>query len=950
VKSLTLHLKQAAGPVRAQSAWFIAGADPAIWLEEICRIEIPHEKLRLFLVPRSGTDRSVAGALVMSLSEGIAGSHSTLEAERRSPALLVDKARVHAELDLCTSYIVGSRLSRAIPYGVVAGKLYLPVDAELWPPIEASELKLLHELQVFHPGIGLIGFDAADGLKLADLLRPPPSRVENWNFARPGTGFNTRLRAVTISVPVSPPDIFGDASKEIGSEPIIDLPATPDEPGDGAVSKLWRDANEKFARFVSSIVQRPGRPGKGRSWVNQLAEWAQARLTRLTAELQTLRHKELNRLLHQLENDPEVGLRHAIPLNRTHHRGLAPPGGRLTRKNPDFNLGHLSGGTPADFWDIPGEMRQQLVLRYRELANRELQLGRFRRAAYIFAELLGDLESAASALKQGRHFREAAVVYQEHLRRPREAALCLAEGGLFQDAIAIYEKESLFFEAADLYLRIGEMEKAAAAYRLEIEKLLRREDRLGAAKVLEEHLESPDEALSVLADGWPNSSQALPCLEAQFSFLARHGRHAQGIALVEQLRAERTRPGLVPPLAGLLSRQSAQYPDQRVRKAAADVTRAKAGERLELAPPAEAVQLADAIVKLAPEDRLLARDAVRFVAKRNESFRRRVVVPPPPQKGHAPVLVRNFQLPAGFRWHTIKSCATCFFAAGFGRDNLVLLRGDWDGKVQAVNWPSPDLSESRLLLEFDEATARPLSLILAGFATPILARVPVRSLSETRLFEWGIQAGTWDWIPDDVLAVSNRDSMSFLLRQTTNGIVLECHRLDGTLIGNTGFDRVSGTIGGPFRRASLLIQRELAWVAAGRTLLLNRPGKPMQSWTVESEVLSLVGSAPHLSLCALARLEQGVAIQWYDAIQEYVDTICGELERPLAAFTKDGTLILLSGREGRICDVRRNKTRVHSFEWSCGDPLAVVRAGAANEFIVFTKSGEGQLFRIQSDQ
>ena len=947
MKSLTLHLRQAAGPVRAQCAWFIAGADLAVWLEEISQIEIPHEKLRLFLLPRSATDRSVAGVLVISPSEGVAGSHSTLEAERRAPALLVDKARVHAELELCARY-AGNRPSRAIPYGVVAGKIYLPVDAELWPPVEASELKLLHELQVFHPGIGLIGFDAADGLKLADLLRPPPSRVENWNFARPGTGFNTRLRAVTISVPVSPPDIFGDASKEIGSEPIIDLPATPDEPGDGAVSKLWRDANEKFARFVSSMLQRGGRPGKGRSWINQLAKWAQARLTRLTAELQTLRHKELNRLLHQLENDPEVGLRHAIPLNRTHHRGLAPPGGRLTRKNPDFNLGHLSGGTPADFWDIPGEMRQQLVLRYRELANRELQLGRYRRAAYIFAELLGDLDCAASALKQGRHFREAAVIYQEHLRRPREAALCLAEGGLFQEAIAIYEKESLFLEAADLYRRIGEMEKAAAAYRLEVEKLLRREDRLGAAKLVEERLESPDEALNILAGGWPHSSQALPCLEAQFSFLARHGRHAQGVALVEQLRAERTRPGLFPPLVGLLSRQSAQYPDQRVRKVAADVTRVKAGERLDIAAPAEAVQLADALVRLAPDDRLLARDAVRFVAKRNESFRRRVVVPPP-QKGHAPLLIWKFQLPAGFRWHTIKSCATCFFAAGFGRDNLMLLRGDWEGNVQAVNWPSPDLSEFRLLMEFDEATARPLSLMLAG-AAPTLARVPMQSLFESRLFEWGMQVGTWDWIPDDILAVSNRDSMTFLLRQTSNGVVLESRRLDGTLIGNTGFDRVSGTIGGPFRRASLLIQRELAWVAAGRTLLLNRPGKPMQSWTVESEVLSLVGSAPHLSLCALARLEQGVAIQWYDAIQENVETICGELERPLAAFTKDGTLILLSGREGRICDVRRNKTRVHSFEWSGGEPLAVVRAGAANEFIVFTRSGEGHLFRVQSDQ
>ncbi|HWY78341.1 MAG TPA: hypothetical protein VN281_22185, partial [Verrucomicrobiae bacterium] len=152
MKSLTLHLKQAAGPVRAQSAWFIAGVDLAVWLDEICQMEIPHEKLRLFLLPRSSADRSVAGVLVVQHSDGTTGRNSANGPERRAPALLVDNARVHAVLELCAPY-AGNRPSRAIPYGVMAGKLYLPVDAELWPPIESTELKLLHELQVFHPGI-----------------------------------------------------------------------------------------------------------------------------------------------------------------------------------------------------------------------------------------------------------------------------------------------------------------------------------------------------------------------------------------------------------------------------------------------------------------------------------------------------------------------------------------------------------------------------------------------------------------------------------------------------------------------------------------------------------------------------------------------------------------------------------------------------------------------------
>ena len=42
---------------------------------------------------------------------------------------------------------------------------------------------------------------------------------------------------------------------------------------------------------------------------------------------------------------------------------------------------------------------QELAARYRELANRELGLGRFRRAAYIYAHLLGDY--VAAALQRG---------------------------------------------------------------------------------------------------------------------------------------------------------------------------------------------------------------------------------------------------------------------------------------------------------------------------------------------------------------------------------------------------------------------------------------------------------------------------------------------------------------------------------------------------------------------
>ena len=86
----------------------------------------------------------------------------------------------------------------------------------------------------------------------------------------------------------------------------------------------------------------------------------------------------------------------------------------------------------------------QLRAKYMELAGREMRLGRYRRAAYIYAHLLGDLTNAAAALIAGKHWREAAVLYRDRLKRPEMAAKCLEQGGLWAEAIEFYEQLERF--------------------------------------------------------------------------------------------------------------------------------------------------------------------------------------------------------------------------------------------------------------------------------------------------------------------------------------------------------------------------------------------------------------------------------------------------------------------------------------------------------------------------
>src|SRR6185369_12890361 len=90
---------------------------------------------------------------------------------------------------------------------------------------------------------------------------------------------------------------------------------------------------------------------------------------------------------------------------------------------------------------------------------------RHRRAAYIYAELLGDLVSAANAFKQGKLFREAALLYEDHLKNPLEAARCLAEGGLLLEAIELFEKLERWLDVADLQERAGNQAAATEAIR-----------------------------------------------------------------------------------------------------------------------------------------------------------------------------------------------------------------------------------------------------------------------------------------------------------------------------------------------------------------------------------------------------------------------------------------------------------------------------------------------------
>ncbi len=430
-----------------------------------------------------------------------------------------------------------------LPFQKLGPRCYLPADGELVPNASTAELTELFSgdyLYVWTAGGGLTAAEPQDVLSLSALVVLPPPEPLTWNRAVPGITLPSRLVGILPADSYSVEQVIEEGRGDIGanSQNIADLPKAPTEPTAGVAGAAARTAmvgaalplmaagavakgiGSAIAGVLGGIAGAVGAGGGGGqqgsstpkqgSSFDGLTKLANEMLRNASQALEILRHREIGRLLNMLDSDPDQGLRYAIPFGGegSASRGIALPSGWLSQRIPNFSLGRLGGGRPADMWNIQYEYQQQLLAKYRELAAREIRLGRHRRAAYVYAELLGDFGSAASALEQGRHFREAAVLYRDKLHNPTAAATCLERGELWQEAIAAYQDLGQHEKVGDLCTQIEDHEAASEAYHAAANELRDRNDLLGAARVYVEKLRDAETALETLDGGWPDGQQA----------------------------------------------------------------------------------------------------------------------------------------------------------------------------------------------------------------------------------------------------------------------------------------------------------------------------------------------------------------------------------------------------------------------------------------------------------
>lgn len=887
---IALQLRHSSVPVTEPArAWFIPGSTAEDWLLALLGFGIDLRTVVLLPVPGSQALRQPLGVVAV-LPAGV----------------------------------TPHRVVRARPWQLRIERVLLPMDAVLWPPLEDAELRelLLTPWLVWHPTAGPVALAAEDVLCAAHLFAVR-TEDRSWMLARPGVAAIARLVAVAPDFEVELGSMFAAESSEIGSEPVGELPPLPNEPP-VARRKFREGVAGSVARgldWVRGLLERAGLPASGGvlpGWLARLGRWieAQRQPARASANEQK-RQLELQRLLVMLRDDPDRGLKHALPLGGASGRGTATPGNKLGTRDTTFRLGGLGGGGAVDAWNMSFQMRTDLERRYRELATAEIAAGNHRRAAYILAQLLGDLRSAANVLRDGKFYREAAVLFRDRLNDLDAASACLLGGGLLVEAAELEEVLERFERAGDLRLILGQEDASTSLYRRAHAELKGRGHAVSAALLRAEKLCDVDGAVLELEDRWQGSGEML-AFAAWLGLLQRVGREEQILRHLREVSAGREMSFEEPPayVLGFFVRRVSPGP---LRDLLRDLIRRVVAATIRRTTSDWRSRLFEAMRRASPDDQVLPADTRRLAMKLRE-----------PQQGPA-------------------------------RQGVVQLRRLWQSL--GGNQPPPRLAVVGPWLVFVANGAMP-EIVRRAAGERVWRNEPVAALRvgervrgvqplrDGAVLCWsGRRGGAGDqldrvnvllWPPkvefvtsiDEALAVAADDNLHlWVVRRTAVGCLeVRSYTQNGAWLGSEMPDL--GVFESVESCHACAFLGQLV-VAVGRRLLVRAVNGAWASYPLDSEVTALVRSEEAGNPLVLVGQQRGFRV--LDAkvigggrLAPYAE----ELEAPTVGWTRNGLLLAVDEHQALL--FRRRDALlvfVSRAPFRSGKPLAIVPTPALDEVL-----------------
>ena len=355
------------------------------------------------------------------------------------------------------------------------------------------------------PRIGLINV-TEEQIHGIDWLLAADSVLQDahfWDAAVPGTHLINRMENIVVVEPANLQQMLANLGDTIGRDAedlqdLSQLPPAHNEPSQSAIASAGRAVSASVFRGIQTVAgwisnlmpdrettrplpsqQSTSQSGGNRDGVfARIAAWAAERLSRINENVVRSQNLEMDRLMSMLDSDPDRGLKFALPLSDKALSGLnrlRSASSWLAQRLVDFNLGNLfgnGGNRTGGSVVVENTVFDRLRQKYRELAIREMDLGRFRRAAYIYAELLGDFRSAANCLFKGKFFAEAAVLYKQKLNDQKRYIECLIGQGLYEEAADYFVARNDFLRAAKIFESARMHERAVELYQLAADEFI----------------------------------------------------------------------------------------------------------------------------------------------------------------------------------------------------------------------------------------------------------------------------------------------------------------------------------------------------------------------------------------------------------------------------------------------------------------------------------------------
>ena len=179
----------------------------------------------------------------------------------------------------------------------------------------------------------------------------------------------------------------------------------------------------------------------------------------------------------------------------------------------DIGLNNSRSGTVA----LSGDHYQTLRSQYIKTAQQLIAEQEFQKAAFIYMKLLKDYYGAANTLAEGQYFQEAAAIHLKHTQDKSKAAECYEKGRMIPQAIELYKELNQDEKVGDLYLSIHKKKEAHAYFGKVIENYRSTSQYVKASLIYKNKIEDPQQAQSLLMEGWRSNKDAFNCLNNYFS-------------------------------------------------------------------------------------------------------------------------------------------------------------------------------------------------------------------------------------------------------------------------------------------------------------------------------------------------------------------------------------------------------------------------------------------------